>query len=75
MTTIAEQLRAAALGPAPRGGEFGRTIGHWVCDFGRGGAAEAAHAWRNGAAFTTMSSDEQRMFLLFVACAVESETA
>ena len=73
MTTIAEQLRAAALGPTPPGGISGRIIGDWLNGPIFGKAAAEALWFRGTGFFSTLTDEDQRMFLLFVACAVEAD--
>ncbi len=75
--TLSDRIRAAALGPAPRGHYSRRTLGDWV---GLGNEFDVAYRWlftpdRNGMhsrhGFWHADVVNQRMALLFVAEAVD----
>ena len=70
MSKVSKILRAAATGPGPLFGAVSGyiTLGAWL---GFSDAFHAASYWRDGASFSALSDDEQRMFLLFVAEAEE----
>ena len=65
--TVSDRIRAAALGPAPSG--YAPTIGMWI---DRNSDVCEAYRFKNhGEMFSCMHVYEQRMFLLFVAEALE----
>lgn len=68
MSKISDRIRTAALGPEPTegGGQF---LGHWV---GREAMFDVVFEYRDiGEYFSALSEEERRMFLLFVAEALE----
>jgi hypothetical protein len=65
MSTISDKIKAAALGPAP---EHPHWADSWV---GWGGELDAVSAFDECARWADIPSDQIRMFLLFVAEAIE----
>ncbi len=69
MSKISDRIRAAALGPTPGTSLCVRTIGSWL-----GEDMNAAYEFKQSGyaeMFSELPEDQQRMFLLFVAEALE----